>query len=473
MSFVSLTFVVFYLSVLIGRLTLGRDSRSRLYLCFLIGASLFFYGWHEPAYLALILMSVLTDYFAAIFITRRRVMSESPVLVLVLSLAINLGLLAFFKYAGFITEAIVSLGVVSVSEDIQVGIADILLPVGISFYTFQSMSYSIDVYRGQLPGERRFDRVLLYVAFFPQLVAGPIIRAGQFFYQLDRNRPPRLKVFLEGAYLIVRGLFFKLVIADNIGRVIDLHWKNGADPDSSNALMIYLAVLFSCQIFADFRGYTDIARGIAYQLGFRLPVNFRAPYIAATFSEFWRRWHITLSEWMRDYIYIALGGSRRGLLLTLVNLILVMTISGLWHGAAMNFLLWGFIHGIAIALERSLRIAPGANWIFLWAIVVQLTWIVGMAVFRSTSGEESLIVLANIFSGVSYLGDTRIADFQHLSLALWLTIPVWLSHARYLAVEQGWLPEMHRSEKLMLTGAMLYGIATLYPTTLGFIYFQF
>lgn len=458
------------------RLTIGRDSRNKHYLTSLLLLSLLFYGWHAPHYIILILISGVTDYVAAraIFSTDARQALRRR-FFLILSLFINLSLLGYFKYAGFIVGTLTDFGIVSLSDDLRFSFADILLPIGISFYTFQSMSYTIDVYHGRLVPESRLSRFMLYVGFFPQLVAGPIVRAGDFLYQLNRRRRPCLPVFLEGCYLILRGFFFKIVIADNIGTVVDQHWADAASPNSDGVITVYLAVLFSCQIFCDFKGYTDIARGVAYQLGFRLPENFNAPYIATTFSGFWRRWHITLSEWMRDYVYISFGGNQKGSFFTYLNLMAVMLISGLWHGAAMNFFLWGFIHGIAICIERLLKITEKSQTLVLvgWGLIVQITWIVGMAVFRSQSGDESLMVLENLILGILTFTQTYPVDYEHLRGALWLTIPVWALHLRVFLSERNWLGRANKYERSFYAGIMLIALLTLYPTTLGFIYFQF
>lgn len=476
MSFISVSFLVFYLIVLMLRFTIGRDSRNGAYLTALLLLSLVFYSWHVPRYLLLILVSALTDYVAARWIGGLDVNAAiKRRAVLVGSLIINLGLLGYFKYTGFLINSLADAGVITPSHQLRAAVADIVLPIGISFYTFQSMSYTIDVYRGEGDAEHRFSRVMLYVSFFPQLVAGPIVRAHQFLYQLSRRRKPRTSVFLEGAWLIIRGLFLKIVVADNIGAVVDKHWKEAASLQHGGALTVYLAVLFSCQIYCDFMGYTDIARGVAYQLGFRLPVNFNAPYIAATFSEFWHRWHITLSQWMRDYVYISLGGNRKGRAITCFNLFVVMLVSGLWHGAAMNFLVWGGIHGTAIVIERLLRITnKSPRWLLLpWFLVVQLTWIVGMAVFRSGSGSESLIVLHNLWHGLQELRVQGPMMFEHVTMALWFTLPVWVIHLRRFAFEHFAMPEPGAIERCVYVGAMVLCLLTLYPTTLGFIYYQF
>ncbi|MCP4403194.1 MAG: MBOAT family protein, partial [bacterium] len=364
--------------------------------------------------------------------------------VLAAAICICIGLLAYFKYASCLIGLFSDLIGYKIPSDSQFSALDIILPIGISFYTFQSLSYSIDVYRGQQTAERSLTRFALFIGFFPQLIAGPIVRANQFFYQLSRKRSVRWSVFMEGCYLIVRGLFLKLVIADNLGQIVDRYWKTAARPDAPATLALSLVVFFSCQIFCDFAGYTDIARGIAYQLGFRLPVNFNAPYLARTFSDFWRRWHITLSEWIKDYLYIPLGGRRGSRLRTGSNLLVVMMLSGLWHGAGLNFILWGLLHGLAIAVERITGLPawlksqkpshPAVSMVGLaWFLVVQSTWIIGMAFFRAADSSEAWLVLQHAVSGIAALPVEGVAYPKSNGLivaAWWFTLPVWLIHFR-------------------------------------------
>jgi D-alanyl-lipoteichoic acid acyltransferase DltB (MBOAT superfamily) len=303
-SFVSFFFAVFYAVALGWRL--AAPSGTRLYALGLLGLSWLFYAWHAPLYLSLLILTTSVDYVVARLLGTHHRSPGGRRAILLTSLALNVGLLGYFKYFGLIarTGAADAAG-----SSAGIGAAHALLPIGISFYTFMSMSYTIDVYRRRLQPERDFIRFAAYLAFFPHLVAGPIVRGGEFLYQFARRRRLRAMVFAEGAYLIVRGLFLKVVVADNLGQIIDRHWQAAAVAGGDGALAFTILVFFAGQLFADFAGYTDIARGLSYQLGFRLPINFNAPYLAGTFVEFWRRWNITLSSWMRDYLYIPLGGS--------------------------------------------------------------------------------------------------------------------------------------------------------------------
>jgi D-alanyl-lipoteichoic acid acyltransferase DltB (MBOAT superfamily) len=429
----------------------------------------------------------LTSFYGALLIenTNKKYIRQ---IFLFFVLLINLAILGFFKYAGFFYSLFVESWNVEISDHSFSVFKSIILPVGISFYTFQSLSYALDVYRRKISVEPNIAKYILYVAFFPQLVAGPIVRAGEFLYQLSRSRSPRVKVFFWGAYLIIRGLFFKIVVADNLGEIIDQYWPLASQPEAPETLAFTLLILFSCQLLCDFMGYTDIARGIAYQLGFRLPLNFNAPYLAATFSSFWHRWHITLSNWMRDYIYISLGGSRNSLWLTLRNLMIVMLISGFWHGAGLNFIVWGGVLGLGLIIERLVqkqspkiykdgkRLAlPFIMRVCLWYLVVQLTWILSMAFFRSQDIVEAWQVLLNAINGLIMLptnGLTLNEDRGHMEVALWLVLPVVILHLRTLFAEQFSITSKVW-ERCTYAGFMSFSLLTLYATDQKFIYFQF
>ncbi len=487
MSFISISFMLFYLIVLLFRFTVGKDNLNTYYLNGLLVLSLVFYGWHVPEYLLIILACVLANYVAG------RILSGLPVtyrvarkIVIAVLIFTCVGLLAYFKYAVFLVDLCNAFFGNKIWSDTRFSEMDIVLPIGISFYTFQSLSYTIDVYRGQYAAERSMVRFALFITFFPQLIAGPIVRANQFFYQLSRKRQLRFNVFMEGSYLILRGLFLKVVIADNLGQVIDRYWTVCTQPDVPPTLALSLVVFFSCQIFCDFAGYTDIARGIAYQLGFRLPVNFNAPYLAQTFSDFWRRWHITLSQWIRDYLYVPLGGNRGTRLHIWRNLLIAFVLSGLWHGAGFNFILWGAMHALAISIERG---TPLATWLediksypiigmvigFAWFLVVQSTWIMGMAFFRASHGAEAWLVLQKVVSGILTLpleGLTHPKSTGLVSTAWWFTIPVWLIHLRAFLNERFNLsPSIN--ERTIYAGMMFFAVLSLYASNPKFIYFQF
>jgi len=465
MSFISASFAFLYLVAIVWRVAVRRSSPG--YVGGLLALSWIFYAWHVPHYIVLILFSTTVDYVAARLIeAKARIASRARLGLLLCAVSLNLGLLGYFKYAGFLVE-----NLMGGSEGWSA--ADIVLPIGISFYTFQSMSYTIDVYRGQIAAEKSFVRFACYIAFFPQLVAGPIVRARDFLYQLDRCRPLRAKVFAEGAYLIVRGLFLKVVVADNLGLIVDDHWQSAASGDAGSGLALSMLVFFACQLFCDFAGYTDIARGLAYQLGFSLPINFNAPYIAATFTDFWRRWHITLSTWFRDYVYIPLGGNRHSRVRAYVNVGLVMLIAGLWHGASWTFVLWGAVHGVAVIAERAIGFAGGPTsrvGSLVWYVVVQLTWVLSMGMFRAADAAQGSQVIRNALVDLAAL--PRGLD-DPIELGWLFVVPVVALHARAALVEKGVVGAITTTEKAFVTGAMAAAIAMLYTTSQPFIYFQF
>ena len=475
MSFVSLTFIVVQLIALALR-AVTRRSRVN-YIVGLLALSWLFYAWGAPQFLILILFSTTVAYGVG------RLLAATPPSaqvarrgLLVASLTLNLGILAYFKYAGFLARSWTSLagGLGLWTPDLAT--ADIVLPLGISFFTFESISYTIDVYRGRIAAEKSFLKLACFIAFFPHLVAGPIVRAGEFLYQLERPRRFRTSVFAEGTYLVIRGLFLKMVVADNLGQLVDQHWKTAATDAPAGTLAASLLVFFACQLFCDFAGYTDIARGLAYQLGFRLPINFNAPYLAATFSEFWRRWHITLSSWMRDYVYIPLGGGRRGPGRVAFNLLLVMLVAGLWHGANWTFVAWGAILGSAIVLERALGLSRGAQRGLVgaaWYLVVQTTWIVSLGMFRAADVRQGYQVIHNAITGLAMLPSAQPPSPIAITIGWWFVLPVVALHVRSLFTERRWLPATAGLEKAAYAGAMLATISTLYSTSREFIYFQF
>lgn len=308
MSFVSFSFVLLFALALVCRVWLGPTKVEKAYLTSLLVLSLVFYASFYPPYLLLLLFTTLVDYYAG----KKIYAAVSPArkkIFLVFSLAANLGLLAFFKYTDFVLETWRNICGFFHMAGPQIPYLNLLLPIGISFFTFQSMSYTIDLYRGRIQPAPSYGRFLLFVCFFTHLISGPIVRASELMYQFNRKRKMRMGVVLQGLYLMVFGYFLKMVVADNLAGYINRYWSRGASDNMPAVVPLSLAVLFSCQIFADIYGYTNIARGTAYLLGFRLPVNFNSPYIAGSFREFWTRWHISLSRWIRDYLYIPLGGT--------------------------------------------------------------------------------------------------------------------------------------------------------------------
>lgn len=350
MVFNSLTFVVFFLVVLGSYYTVNNWKSQKTIL--LLASYLFYAAWNPP-FVALLWLSTIIDWYAAKGIesstdTRKRR------LYMFISLLLNLGLLGYFKYGGFILENVKTLCAMMGMTLASSG-HDIILPVGISFYTFQTLSYTLDVYRRESKPANSFLDFALYVTFFPQLVAGPIVRAADFLPQCESPRKATSRQFFWGLYLMTLGLFQKVVLADTFMATASdtvFNWNKGP----LHILDAWVGTLaFTGQIFFDFAGYSTTAIGVALCFGFILTDNFKFPYAAIGFSDFWRRWHMSLSTWLRDYLYIPLGGNKHGTIRTLTNLMITMFIGGLWHGAAWTFVFWGVLHGLYLMLERLLQ----------------------------------------------------------------------------------------------------------------------
>ena len=393
MLFPTITFAVFMVlvlavhSVLLERPTAWKAS--------MVVASAVFYGWWDWRFLSLIWLSTIVDFTAG----RAIYASDDPGrrrLWLVASLSTNLGMLAVFKYAGFFVDQFVDL-LGGLGMDVSAGPLRIILPVGISFYTFQTMSYTIDIHRRVMAPTTSLLDFALFVGFFPQLVAGPIVRARDFLAQLATDDRAPIETGRAGK-LIIGGLFKKVVLADTLGaELVDGVF---ADPGGATGLETLLAVYgYALQIYGDFSGYSDIAIGVALLLGFRFPTNFDQPYRALSLQDFWRRWHISLSSWLRDYLYIGLGGNQGGRARTARNLLATMLLGGLWHGAGWTFVLWGAIHGVGLVAERfvpGLGSVPKASRIgrvvrgLLVFHVVCAAWVF----FRSVDLDRALDVFA-------------------------------------------------------------------------------
>lgn len=346
MTFNSLAFLIFFAVIFVAWCFL-RYTRRELRNGFLLLASYFFYGFWSPPFVTLLLISTLVDFWLGKAIAATDDPRKKKQLVGV-SAVVNLGILGFFKYFNFFVDSAL---MILPEGSFASPALDVILPIGISFYTFQSMSYSIDVYRGHIkPSDSLLD-FALYVAFFPQLVAGPIERAGHMLPQFAARPSITIDRTLEGIHLCIRGYFKKVVIADNVAPLVNFVF---ADVDSASSLSLWIACYaFAVQVYADFSAYTDIARGAGKILGFELMENFRSPYRSLNVAEFWQRWHISLSTWFRDYLFVPLGGYRGGRVVQLKALFIVMALGGLWHGAAWNFVLWGVYHGVLLVIHSA------------------------------------------------------------------------------------------------------------------------
>jgi alginate O-acetyltransferase complex protein AlgI len=381
-------------------------GRHRWRLVWLTAASAFFYACWRWEFLFLILGSTSVDYFVALRLNRLSPSSPWRKWLVVLSVSINLGILAYFKYAAFmlnsVTEVTHWLG-----WSVPVPHIEAFLPLGISFYTFEAISYVVDVYRGKTVPMRNPLDYAVYIMFFPHLVAGPIVRPNEFLPQLARRKRFDWPRFQAGVQLFLLGLFKKMVIADQVAGVIDPVFKT---PGEYSSTSLWLAVLgYAVQIYCDFSGYTDMALGLAHTLGFKLPNNFNAPYLASSPSDFWRRWHISLSRWLRDYLYIPLGGNRKGPTRTMVNLFITMLLGGLWHGANWTFVVWGAYHGMLLAVQRLIP----KSWDHpalrpLTTLITFLLVCVGWVFFRAQTLAEAGTILRGLAvptGGSDLLGD--------------------------------------------------------------------
>jgi len=344
MSFNSLTFLIFFIVVYILYLVLNHKWQNRM----LLVASYYFYGSWNWKFLSLIVLSTIVDYFVGIKLDETDTIRKRKQL-LAISIVVNIGLLGVFKYYNFFSDSFVAM-FLNFGISLNSNSLKIILPVGISFYTFQTMSYTIDIYKKELKPTRQFLDFALFVSYFPQLVAGPIERAKNLLPNVLTERAITYDQFSRGVFLILFGLFKKIAIADGVAPVVNAVYNSTG---VVNWLDIVLATyLFALQIYCDFSGYSDIARGLSKMMGFELMTNFKMPYFSINPSEFWTRWHISLSSWLRDYLYIPLGGSKKGSINTYKNLMITMLLGGLWHGAAWNFVLWGLYQGIILVLYR-------------------------------------------------------------------------------------------------------------------------
>ena len=349
MAFNSLKFLFVFLPLVMAGFRLANARSRSAALVFMIAASYTFYAFAAGWYALLMVVSTTVDFTVGILLDR----AERPArrkLILLLSLVFNLGLLSFFKYYGFFIESVNTLA----GHPVLHATLHVVLPAGISFYTFQSMGYSIDVYRRDLKPSRSFLEFASFVSLFPQLIAGPIVRPTLLLPQLARRGPVDNSRVTDGMMLFICGLLKKVLVADRLAFYADPILN---DPKGYGSVDLWLSmVAFSLQIYFDFSGYTDMARGLARMLGLEFSINFDSPYHADSPSDFWKRWHVSLSSWLRDYLYIPLGGNRKGKRRTGVNLFLTMLLGGLWHGAGVNFLLWGAFHGsLLLAYHRMER----------------------------------------------------------------------------------------------------------------------
>lgn len=397
MVFNSLEFLIFFPIAFIFYWLLPHRNRWILLLI----ASYYFYGSWKIEYLILIVTSTIVDYWAGLRMsTLPNQKDRKPFLYL--SLLVNLGFLVTFKYLDFVLSNVnrvdAVLGIASIP------LTNLIIPVGISFYTFQTLSYSIDIYNGKLQPEKNLGRFALFVSFFPQLVAGPIERASNLLPELRKKVVFSYENLVFGSQQALWGLFKKVVIADRLSIVVNEVYNNPTSYDGWN--LVIATVFFAFQIYCDFSGYSDIAIGISRMMGFSLMTNFRTPYFSTSIQEFWQRWHISLSTWFRDYVYIPLGGNRTVKWRWYYNLFITFFISGLWHGASWNFAIWGALHGGYLIMERLIRIESKSILVkpfsFLKVfILVNFAWIF----FRANTTTDAFYIVSNLFKFSEYSWD--------------------------------------------------------------------
>lgn len=459
----------------------------------LLAASCFFYMWFIPKYILILLVTIVIDYTAGILIeevtsdrwpvassggsrTRKPTTDNRPLAttLLVVSIVSTCLVLFIFKYLNFCSENLVALAQ-HFGWSHPSRVLNIALPIGLSFHTFQSLSYVIEVYRGNQRAERHFGYYALYVMFYPQLVTGPIERPQSLLRQLHEEQPLRYENIVNGLRLILFGLFLKMVVADNLGTMVDAVYA--APHDYGRADILLAMVLYSFQIYGDFFGYSSIALGCAKAMGITLTDNFRAPYLSTSIREFWRRWHISLSSWFRDYLYIPLGGNRVPLPRWMLNTMIVFTVCGLWHGANWTFIVWGAAYGVLLIASPPppLRAERGAGGPSPWYIrgvrlvttfiVVTLLW----SVFRAPS-FESLVNLYNALFQGDGTGHLHAAPYVWVALAAFVTLDVILRKTRF----DVWCSRLAMPLRWGIYAVMIFSIIVFssveqYP----FIYFQF
>lgn len=435
MLFNSIDFAVFFPIFFLLYWIVAKNLRLRNIL--ILSSSYLFYGWWDWRFLLLIITSSLVDYIVGnkIYHTKNDAIKKR---YLLLSLLINLGFLVYFKYTNFFIDSFIK-AFSLFGNEVDSFSLNIILPVGISFYTFQTLSYTIDIYKGKLKPTKNPLAFFSFVAFFPQLVAGPIERASHLLPQFFKTHTFKYEIFKKGMFLVAFGLFKKMVIADRLAILVNEVYNN---VEVYSGMDLWIAtVFFAFQIYCDFSGYSDIAIGLSRMMGFDLMKNFDTPYFSRSITEFWRRWHISLSTWFRDYVYIPLGGSKAKEYRVYANLFIVFVVSGLWHGAAVTFIIWGFIHGVIIVIEKALRnhnIMVNRDKPLLSVyfgiqtfLIVCIAWLF----FRANSFDDSLYIIHNLFSFNSQVGIIKLGLAEpeiYLSFVLIFVLLVFdYTHRRY------------------------------------------
>lgn len=472
MLFNSFEFILFFLVVFIAYWSLGGKTKYQNLL--LLVSSYVFYAWWDWRFLSLIILSSFIDFTVGTKIFN----SNSPKTRkawLIVSLISNLGILSIFKYYNFFVESFAEfVGLFGWQpNDLTLSI---ILPVGISFYTFQTLSYTIDIYRKTFKPTKNVLSFFTYIAFFPQLVAGPIERAANLLPQIENKREFNKLWFNAGLIQIAVGFFRKIVIADTLGAYVDSVYANIEVHNASSILLATL--LYAFQIYFDFSGYSDIAIGTAKLLGFRFRQNFNLPYFSKSLTEFWRKWHMSLSYWLRDYLYISLGGNRRGIKITYRNLMLTMLLGGLWHGSSWNFIIWGGIHGAVLSIEKFMNqkefLSSFRKGNVLGVIITFGITLIAWIFFRTQTLDESIFAVKKIFStdyGIPFIGDINVLAKCLFVLGIGILFDSFLFKSKSHLEEFG--STFSPIKISVFASVVLMLIILFYSSANNFIYFQF
>lgn len=384
MVFSSFSFIFVFLPIVLAIYYLVKDKYKNVCICI---ASLIFYAWGEPKNILLMLISVILNYFLAIWIGNTK--GTKKKVLLIIDIILNIMIIGFFKYANFLIDNI------NYILHTNIGNVEVALPIGISFYTFQILSYVIDVYRGNVKVQKNIIKLCTYISLFPQLIAGPIVRYEDIEKQLD-DRKESFDKFIEGLKRFIYGLGKKVLLANNMALIADTIYET--NPNNGTIMLWLAAIGYTLQIYFDFSGYSDMAIGLGKMFGFEFMENFNYPYIAKSVTDFWRRWHISLSTWFKDYVYIALGGNRVSQLKLVRNILIVWGLTGLWHGANWNFIIWGFYYAILLIIEKLVL----NKWLDKLPKVVKhiyslLIIVIGWVIFRTEDLSQIFIIVKNMF----------------------------------------------------------------------------
>ncbi len=468
MVFSSITFLLYFLPIF---LLIYQYTPKSFKNTIILIASILFYSWGGPKFIFVILLTTLLDFL----LTQKMYKAKTPLqkkLWLIISLSMNVGILLYFKYANFLIENINAI------SDINITTKKILLPIGISFYTFESITYIVDVYRNIHPPLKNFWQYQTYILLFPKLIAGPIVRFHEIADQIT-NRTETYNKKIHGLILFCIGLAKKVIIANTIGKQADEVFNMNIDSIDTTAAWIG-ALCYTFQIYFDFSGYSDMAIGLCKIMGFDIPENFNNPYTSQSITEFWRRWHISLGKWMKNYLYIPLGGNKLGQLRTLVNLWIVFLLSGLWHGAGWNFIIWGAYHGFFLVIERYKLLKvyqkiPSIIRVLITFIIVSTGWVL----FRNEDIHHAFFIIKKMYSfdfskGMGYLhNDFMFSFLLSIIFSFFILIPKFKD-----IQDKIYQFNLSKSQKLKLAtlSILLYFISLSYIAALNFnpfIYFRF